>query len=193
MNKTFVITLIILLVLIAGGVWYFVSVSSSVSYNNAASTPLVAQNNTNTTTTPPQATVPTAITNSTFFPSDNTVLVNGDVNPEGSFTNYWYEYGLTTNLGSKTGNETVGSGFMAIEAPGDITNLTKNTTYYFRLVAQNQYGSVTGNQYSFTTTVGNPAPVGSIPTTKTVSASSAGRTTAIINGNVTPNKASTKY
>lgn len=96
-------------------------------------------------------------------------------------------------MGSKTSNQTIGSGFVAIQAPGYITNLVKNTTYYFRLVAENQYGKVVGSQYSFKTTEGTPAPVGNAPTTKTVSASGVSRTTSNLNGEVNPNKASTQY
>lgn len=191
MNKNLVIVLVILLLLVVGGVWYFMSASPLVPGDDTTSLPVVQNNNTNTT--PQQATLPTAVTSTTLFTSDNTAMVIGMVNPKGAFTSYWYEYGLTTGLGTKTASQTLGSGFASIQTPGYITNLTKNTTYYFRLVAQNQFGSASGNQYSFKTTVGSPAPVGSVPTTKTISAGSIGRTTAMINGEVTPNKASTIY
>lgn len=181
----------LLIVLIVGGVLYFVTGNDDGSYV-ATSTPIV-QNNNNTNTTQQQATVPTAITSTTVLTSDNTAVVVGTINPKGSFSSYWYEYGVTPNLGDKTENQTVGSGFVSIQAPGYITNLTKNTTYYFKLVAENQYGRVSGNQYTFKTTEGIPAPVGSIPTAKTISASGISRTTATINGEVTPNKASTQY
>lgn len=190
MNKNLMIILVLLFVLVIGAVLYFVTAGDDGSYV-ATSTPVVVGNNTNTNTQ--KATEPTAITSTTVFASDNTATVVGTVNPKGSFSSYWYEYGVTSNLGSKTSNQTIGSGFTSIQAPGYITNLTKNTTYYFRLVAENQYGKVFGNQYTFKTTEGTPAPVGSIPTAKTISASGVSRTGATINGEVTPNKASTQY
>lgn len=199
MNKNFVIGLIILA--LAGGVLYFMA--GSIGTPNVATTtpPAVENSNSNntnttvttTTTNAPQAAAPIAITVSSVSPSDTAAVVLGTVNPKGAFTSYWYEYGNTSNLGSKTSSQTIGSGFLTIEAPGYITDLVKNTTYYFRFVAENKYGRVVGDQYTFKTTEGNPPPVGSAPTTKTVSASGISRTTANINGEVTPNKTATRY
>jgi len=161
---------------------------------NATSTPQIIQNNNDTNTnTLPQATAPIVATNSSVSPSATTVVVSGTVNPKGSFTNYWYEYGKTSDLGTKTSNQTMGSGFVSIQAPAYITGLSKNTTYYFKLVAENQYGKVAGSQYAFQTTESTPAPVGNAPTTKTLSANNISSTTANINGEVTPNKSETQY
>ena len=132
-------------------------------------------------------------TNLSASPSATTVVIGGTVNPKGAFTSYWYEYGKTSDLGTKTSNQTMGSGFVSIQAPAYITDLSKNTTYYFRLVAENQYGKVAGNQYVFQTTESTPAPVGNAPTTKTISANNISSTTANINGEVTPNKTETQY
>ncbi len=151
------------------------------------------------TTTPPvvtqprQAGVPVLTPSSVSIPTDTTVVLTGKVNPSGTFTNYWYEYGITANLGSKTATQSVGSGFVSLSSPGYVTGLTKDTTYFFRLVAENQYGKVAGPQYSFKTTSGTPPPVGSVPTTKTLSANSISRNTASLNGEIVPNKAETTY
>ncbi len=133
------------------------------------------------------------IINTDVVTTDTTANVNGSVNPKRLATNYWYEYGVTSSLGSKTATQSVGSGFTVISAPAYITGLSKNTTYFFRLVAQNQYGTANTAEASFKTTTGSSAPVGSVPTAKTVSASSITRTTANVNGQVTPNKSSTQY
>ena len=137
--------------------------------------------------------MPSATTNSGVAASDSTAVVNGRVTPNGALTTYWYEYGTTANLGSKTANQSVGSGYASTPAPGYIIGLLKSTTYYFRLVAENQYGRVSGSQYTFRTTVGNPPPVGSAPSVKTLAASGITRTTINLNGEVTPNKATTQY
>lgn len=192
MNQNYAVGIVALIVLVGGGVWYLASKGTG-NTDIATTTPPIVQNNTNTNTVTPPKTEPVVVTNTTVSPSDNTAIVNGSVNPKGAFTSYWYEYGTNSNLGSKTANQTIGSGSVPIQAPGYIINLTKNITYYFKLVAENQYGRVAGNQFSFRTTDGTPAPVGSAPTTKTVSASGVSRTTANINGEVTPNKASTQY
>ncbi len=181
--------------LIIGGIWYGVSNSGGTS-NISTTTPTTVDNttsNNNTTSTQPVATQPSVVTSSSVSPSDATAIVNGTVNPKGALTSYWYEYGVSTNLGGKTKTQTIGSGYSSIQAPGYIVGLAKSTTYYFRLVAENQYGRVAGNQFTFATTDGTPAPVGSAPTTRTLSATGVSRTTANINGEVTPNQASTQY
>ena len=149
-----------------------------------------------TTPTPSPAATPAAplvTTSATASPSDTAVVVLGTVNPNGALTSYWYEFGTTANLGSKTNTQGLGSGFTSISAPAYITGLVTNTTYYYKLVAENRYGRVSGNQFTFQTTSGSPAPTGSAPTTKSLSASGISRTTANLNGEVTPNRASTQY
>jgi len=190
MNKNFLIILVILLlVIIGGGIIY--STSRNPSSNQNAATPNAVQNNNNNVQF--QAAAPLAVTDSSVSPSATTAIVSGTVNPNGAFTSYWYEYGKTSGLGTKTPNQIIGSGFVAIQAPAYITNLSKNTTYYFMLVAQNQLGKVAGNQYTFKTTEATPQPVGSAPTTKTTFANSISSTTANLTGEVTPNKNETQY
>lgn len=193
MNKNFLTIAVIALILIGGGMLYFSAKNSGTS-SNATSTVQTTVSTTTSTTVLTQAAAPTAITSSNVSSLDTTAMVIGVITPNGAFTTFWYEYGLTANLGSKTTNQTIGSGFLGIPAPGYITNLTKNTTYYFKIVAENQYGRVAGSEYSFKTTGNNSLPpVGSAPTTKTLSASGISKTTANINGEVTPNKNITQY
>jgi uncharacterized protein YaiE (UPF0345 family) len=198
MNKTTIIVGgIVIIIAIVGGVMY-ANRSNINTLGNATTTPITNVGNTTTTTTTStnqsaQAGLPIVSTNSNAFPTDTTVIVNGNINPEGAFTNYWYEYGLTSNLGIKTVNQTVGSGFVQISAPAYITGLSKNTSYYFRLVGENAYGMVAGAIYTFGTSQTNPPPVGSAPTVKTTNATSISQTTANLNGDVTANKTGTQY
>jgi hypothetical protein len=143
----------------------------------------------------PSPGVPSVVTGKEVLPSDTTAVLNGNVIPKGSFTSYWYEYGTSATLIIRIASpqQTIGSGFVSIGAPAYITGLAKNTTYYYRLVAENHFGRVTGSQYSFSTTEGNAPPVGSAPIVRTVVASGVARTTANLAGEVTPNKASTRY
>lgn len=136
---------------------------------------------------------PVPTTNSTVAPSDTTAVVTGTVMPGGAITAYWYEYGTTKDLGKKTAVQVVGSGYTAISTPGYITGLAKNTTYYFRLVAQNSFGNVYGETKTLTTTSFSSAPVGSIPTVSTSPASGITSASATLKGTVNPNKASTQY
>lgn len=136
---------------------------------------------------------PSVTTKFDVVPTDTTVLVTGTINPNGALTNYWYQYGRTVNLGSETTKEAIGSGFATNSGPGYITGLTKDTTYYYQLVAENQYGRVAGIQRSFQTTHGNPAPIGNVPTVKTSSADQITSSAANLNGNVIPNHFATTY
>ena len=119
--------------------------------------------------------------------------MNGTVKPNGAFTSYWFEYGSTSALGSKTTTQSIGSGYPSIQAPAYVTGLAANTTYYYRLVAQNSYGKVAGVEYTFKTTQGVPPPRGSAPSPVTLSASGISRTTANISGTVNPDGSATQY
>ncbi len=137
--------------------------------------------------------VPTVTTSQSAFPSDTTVVVSGTITPNGPSTSYWYEFGTVATFGSKTPTQIIGSGFREIPAPLYITGLTKDTAYYYRLVASNEVGTTAGETRTFHTTVGTPAPVGSVPTLKTLAASGVSRTSANLSGEVTPNKSATQY
>ncbi len=192
-NYTGLIIGVIVVGLIVWGIVYSVKNGSSGSVATSTSQTTGNTNNTNNTPTVPQSTTPVAVTNSAVSPTDTTAIVNGTVNPKGAFTSYWYEYGKTADLGSKTTSQTMGSGFVTIQAPGYITGLTKNTIYYYRLVAENQNGRVAGTEYTFKTTEGTPAPVGSAPVAKTVAANGVSQNAAKLNGEVTPNQNATQY
>lgn len=188
MSKT-ALTLSLIALAAVGGLTYY-------AYQNSSP---AMETNTQTSTpgTPPSSSLqpgaPVALTSASAASTDTTVVLTGSVTPNGVFTNYWYEYGSTPSMGNRTSIQVIGSGFTAIPAPVYITGLVKDTTYYFRLVAENQYGKSTGIQYSFQTTHGVPPPQGSAPTTRTVAADSISRTTANLNGQVTPNRAPTKF
>ncbi len=203
MNKNATILVVILGLLAVGGVIYYASqtpapVNTTIINPPATNTPSETVNNTyNTTVTPApvynNAGVPTVITNSISYPTDTTVVVNGSVNPNGALASYWYEYGTSSNLGKQTTVGIVGSGFVTIGAPGYITGLAKDTTYYYRLVAENQYGRVSGNTYIFKTQT-SPSPViGGLPSAKTLSSTNVSRTSSTLNGQVSPNKSFTQY
>ena len=192
-TQTAVVGGIIAIIALVGLVFYFGQNAGPAG--NATSTPSTSNGEDGgTTPTPsPVASAPSAVTNSNVAPSESTAVVNGTVTPNGAFTSYWYEYGVTTNFGNKTSNQNVGAGYQAISAPDYITGLSKDTTYYFRLVAENQFGRVAGTQYAFHTTLNTPPPVGSAPLVKSVAANGISRTTANLNGEVTPNKSATQY
>jgi hypothetical protein len=73
-------------------------------------------------------------------------LVNGNIN-----TNGYFEYGTNANyLGQTTNNGYIGS---SASSPfySSLFNLSPNTTYYYRAVVSNQYGTSRGDIQSFRT------------------------------------------
>ena len=190
-NTGVIIGVAALVAVVLGGAFIYMQGAPSPT---ATSTP--TGTNTDTTGQEPQTRTPgapVANTNANVSPTDTTAIVVGGVIPNGALTSYWYEYGVSGNLGATTAQQNIGSGYVQLAAPAFVTGLAKDTTYYFRLVAQNSLGKSTGETYTFRTTVGTPAPVGNAPTAKTLAATTVTRTSANINGEVTPNQAAAKY
>jgi phosphodiesterase/alkaline phosphatase D-like protein len=93
-------------------------------------------------------------------------LFNGTVNPEDSLvTSCKFEWGLTQAYGSVVACASLpGSGSSAVEVSAAIGGLSENTTYNYRVVATNGFGSGYGNNQQFKTEV-----VGLLPTVTGVS------------------------
>ncbi len=76
------------------------------------------------------------------------------VNPDGRETAYQFEYGETPAYGSRVPVPpgTLGSGEQAVSVPaGELSGLKVGTTYHYRVVASNEYGTVDGADGTFTT------------------------------------------
>ncbi|MEK7601329.1 MAG: hypothetical protein AAB480_02255 [Patescibacteria group bacterium] len=192
MNQNWVIGIILVLVLLGGG-YVFLNMDAAPVGPQATTTPTTTDGTQNPEPTPASsAGKPLVVTDTTVSPTNSTAVVTGKVTPNGAPTSYWYEYGQSATLGSKTATQAIGSGYTAIAAPGYITGLAKNSTFYFRLSAQNAYGTVTGGTYSFSTN-NNPASQGTAPAVSTNAATAVTRTTATLNARVTPRSSQTTY
>lgn len=195
MKNTTLLAGIIGVVIVGGLAYYAISATTSENEYTATTTPTttIVKEKPSTTIKIQDAGAPIVTTSPDVSTSEFAASVSGKVVPHGFFTNYWFEYGQTSNYGSKTSVQNIGSGYSAITSPAYITGLNKNTKYYFRLVAENGYGQVSGSGYSFQTNPGNPAPIGSLPTIKTLSSNGISKTEATLNGEVTPNQSTTQY
>ncbi|MFA6994522.1 MAG: fibronectin type III domain-containing protein [Candidatus Paceibacterota bacterium] len=142
-----------------------------------------------TGTTPPTGGAPIVITNSATNVQQNSATVNGSVNPNGANTTYWFEYGTSYSLGNTTTQQNAGAGTSAQSVSASLTGLLANTTYYFRIDGQNQYGTSQGSILSFTT----GGQQGSAPIVVTNSATNVQQTSATLNGSVNPNGSATMY
>jgi hypothetical protein len=88
--------------------------------------------------------------------------LTGTVNPQGSETDYYFQYGTTKGYGAQTPLTPVGNGTKNVTASATVSGLTPNTLYHYRLVA---VGATTqdGGDKSFTTP--------KVPLTVTINAS----------------------
>ena len=75
--------------------------------------------------------------------------LNGVVNPGGSNTTAWFEFGSTTNYGNVTPPQAVGSGTSSTNFSEAITGLIPGVFYHFRAVVSNSVTVVFGGDQSF--------------------------------------------
>ena len=84
--------------------------------------------------------------------------LKGTVHPNGLTTSVHFEYGTTTNYGSTTPNHSY-SGNTTQNVSANITGLTPNTTYHFRIVGTNNSGTSRGGDRTFRTLSRTGTPV----------------------------------
>jgi len=83
--------------------------------------------------------------------STTSATLRGEVDANGSSTKVWFEYGTDRNdLDRETNDESVGSG-SSEDFDARISGLRRDTTYYFRAVAENDEGTDFGSIFPFRT------------------------------------------
>jgi uncharacterized protein (TIGR02145 family) len=130
---------------------------------------------------------PTATTNPATNITSTSAILNGTVNANNSSATVTFEYGLTSGYGSTMSgipNTVTGNSNTSVSA--NISGLTTNTLYHFRVKAVNSYGTTYGSDLTFTTTGG-----GSLPIATTNPATNIASTSATLNGTVNANNYST--
>ena len=113
--------------------------------------------NDQTFTTP--TTGPTVTTGSATSVTSNSATLNGTVNPNGTETTYYFQYGTTTSYGSTTTSTSAGAGTSDVSVNASLTGLSTGTTYHFRLAATNSAGTVYGSDVTFATISEQGSPV----------------------------------
>jgi hypothetical protein len=110
---------------------------------------------------------PTVTTGGASSVAQQTASVSGSVNPNGSNTDHWFQYGTTRRYGAETPHIVIGSGRKAVKVTAALSGLAPATTYHYRIVAQNVAGQTRGTDRTFrtkpqplgVTLAGNPNPV----------------------------------
>jgi hypothetical protein len=133
------------------------------------------------------ASSPSVVTGDATNRHQTSVTLHGTVNPNGSSTTYFFQWGPTNGYGDTGRTFSAGSGTTARAVADSIGGLTPGTTYHYRLVATNQNGTSTGADRTFTTTGPPPPGVTTGPATQLSS------TGATLTGTVNPSHAITTY
>jgi len=99
---------------------------------------------------------PTAVTTMATNIGQTSARLNGLAivnNNNSTYVSGYFEYGRTQNLGNMTTNKNIGNNQTNAYFES-VFNLASNTTYYYRAVVTNEYGTSVGSIVSFRT--GNP-------------------------------------
>ena len=81
----------------------------------------------------------------------NSATLNATVNPNGSFTTYFFEYGTSTAFGNATATQTIAGGVAGVAVSAGISGLQSSAIYYFRVKATNGIGTAFTQANSFMT------------------------------------------
>jgi uncharacterized repeat protein (TIGR01451 family) len=123
---------------------------------------------------------PTVTTLATTNVSVTNALLPGTVNPNGSPTVYFFEYGTNSSYGTSTPSATAGNGTAAVPVSATISNLAAGQTYFYRAAASNSFGVTYGAEQRFS--AGLPPP-----SATTLSPASLTTSSAQLRGSVNPN------
>ncbi|MBX7210869.1 MAG: M36 family metallopeptidase [Verrucomicrobiaceae bacterium] len=102
---------------------------------------------------------PLVITGSLVVAAQTGFSLDGVVNPLGSATSYYFEYGADTSYGASTTTQSAGSGVNGVPVSTTVNGLVAGTTYHVRLVATNSVGTTNGDDQTITTFAASSATV----------------------------------
>lgn len=156
---------------------------------------------------------PSITTGPADFISARNVYLNTSVNPNGGYTQVWFQIDTTNPPLNSRGHQGAGSGSSFVNIKAGIINLRLDTTYYYRAVAQNSHGTVYGEVRSFSTTAsgnsnsfngnstsynGNTSyggynTTGGAPSVITNGPASTSTSSAVLNGSINPNNLQTQF
>jgi hypothetical protein len=133
------------------------------------------------------ASSPAVVTGGTNSVGDSSAVLLGAVNPNGSATTYYFQWGLTNAYGSTGNPHNAGSGTKSVAVQATAGSLTPGTVYHYRVIATNQFGLSAGADRTFKTGGHPPAGVA------TGVATDIGPFSAALTGTVNPNGEATTW
>ena len=157
---------------------------SNLSPNTVYHFRIVAINNAGTTTSSDQAlttspSAPALVTEAAINIDTKSATLRGMVNPFGLSATIKFEYGATTSYGNEITAPSPVTGNNMAPVSVQLSDLSPNTIYHFRIVATNNAGTTTGPDAAFATSPSAPAA-----TTET--ATNIDATSVVLNGMVNP-------
>jgi hypothetical protein len=129
--------------------------------------------------------------------SYGSVTLTGSIDPHGSATSYYFQYGPTSAYGAQTPVASAGAGTSTVSVAVPVGGLQPITTYHYRLIAVNATGAATGAGRAFATakvplslailTAPNPVPYGGTATIQgTLSGTGSGNAEVLLQANPFP-------
>ena len=109
----------------------------------------------------------------------------GTLKPGGVETHYFFQWGPSISYASQTPLVDAGSGVEKLSVQADLEGLVPNSTYHYRLVGENSFGTTYGEDRSFTTS-GPPRITDEAP-------SPVGHNEATLHARVNPDELDTTY
>lgn len=120
--------------------------SAAILLATSLATPLASQASKTTTPKPPSAS-----TSGASQLSYTSATLNATVNPHGSETSYYFQYGPTTAYGAQTATASVGTGVSGVRVSQAISGLQVGSACHYRVVAVSAAGTTPGQDRLFTT------------------------------------------
>ncbi len=117
--------------------------------------------------------------------AEQTATLAAPVGANSQPTEYFFQYGPTSEYGSQTSTASAGSGATPAVVSANAAGLAPTTSYHFRAVATNASGTTYGADQTFTTA--------SAPTVKTLAATGTTLTGGTLHGSIDPQTQATTY
>ena len=97
------------------------------------------------------ARAPATVTRAATKITHTSATLNGTVNPNGSATTYYFQYGTARSYDRQTSSHRSGADTTTHPESASISGLRSGTTYHYRIVAVNAAGTSDGADHTFTT------------------------------------------